>query len=132
MAFTQTFTEQWGGRGTTHGKTGTYTGSGTVSFEETVTTGTTDKEVAFVLDVAAAHNEVELLYIHSDRDISFQTNNGGAPDNTIALTANRPYVWASDMESPCLLTVDVTAAFLTNASGETATVRVEALIDVTP
>jgi hypothetical protein len=95
---------------------------------ETVSTGETDYEINFDLDVSACKS----FYLESDQDVTFETNDGAAADDTIALKADVPYVWHTDSYDSFLLGTDVTSVFITNASGSTATIRCVALFDVTP
>ena len=94
---------------------------------EAVATGETDYELAFDLDVSLCKS----FYLESDQDVTVETNaidaTGG---NTIALRANEPYIWhANSYETAFLLTLDVTVMYITNASGETATIYCVALFD---
>jgi len=95
---------------------------------ETVSTGETDYEINFDLDVSACKS----FYLESDQDVTFETNDGSTPDNTIALKADTPYVWHTDAYDSFLLDTDVTSVFITNASGATATIYCVALFDATP
>lgn len=95
---------------------------------ETVTTGQTDYQLNFDLDVSACKS----FYLESDQNVTFETNNGSAPDDTISLVANEPYVWQTNSYDSFLLGTDVTSVFITNASGSTATIYCVALFDVTP
>ena len=128
MAFTQTFTEQWGGRGITHGKVGTYTSSGSFSIEEDILASQTDHPIDMVLDVST----IQLIYIVATSIMTLETNVAGAPVNTIVLAANKPYVWASDCTWTNLLADDVTALFVTTGVGQAGTLRIECLFDTTP
>lgn len=93
-----------------------------------VSTGQTDYELTFALDVSACKS----FYLESDQDVTFETNDGSTPDNTIALKSGKPYVWHSEAYDSLLLAVDVTSVFITNASGSTATIYCVALFDTTP
>lgn len=95
---------------------------------ETVSTGQTDYEITFALDVSACKS----FYLESTQDVTFETNDGAAPDDTIALKANEPYVWHDTSYDSFLLGTDVTSVFITNASGSTATITCVALFDPTP
>jgi hypothetical protein len=88
----------------------------------------TDLEVVLGLDVS----EIIALFIKSDQALKIETNSGSVPGNTIDLLANQPYVWVEGDYDACKLTVDVTSLFLTNTSGATATLDIEALVDPTP
>ena len=100
---------------------------------ETVATAETDFEINFDLDVSACKS----FYLVSDQDVTFETNSGtvdpGVDGEVIALRANEPYVWHTNSYDSFLLTVDIDAGvFISNASGETATIYCAALYDVTP
>jgi hypothetical protein len=94
----------------------------------TITNGQTDKQVVFTVDVSQS----KVFAVWSDQDITLETNSGSAPDNTIALKANIPYVFLTNWYQAFLLTVDVTSLYFTNASGSDATVNVRHLYDSTP
>lgn len=89
---------------------------------------TTDQLVTLTVDVS----EVESLYMVSDQDVSFQTNNAGTPVQTIAMKANVPITYTKDSGETNPLTTDITAIYLTNASGATATVKIRILENGTP
>lgn len=127
MSFAQTITESWAGGGNLSAAVAK-TGSGRISVDESIATGASDTQIAFMLDFS----EIEVLYILSDQDITLETNSGAAPDDTFSLLANEPLVWWSTCLHSCPITVDITALFVTNASGSTARLRVEALYDATP
>lgn len=95
---------------------------------ETVATSETDYQIVFALDVSACKS----FYLESSQDVTFETNSGAAPDDTISLRANEPYVWHVNAYDSFLLGTDVTSVFITNASGSTATIYCVALSDVTP
>jgi len=94
---------------------------------ETVADSQTDQEIECALDVS----KVKSFYLVSDQDVTFETNNGAAADDTIALKADEPYVWHTNSYDSFLLDTDVTAVFITNASGATATIHMVALLDGT-
>jgi len=95
---------------------------------ESVADSQTDFELNFDLDVSACKS----FYLESDQDVTFETNNGAAPDDTIALKASEPYVWHTQSYDSFLLSTDVTSVFITNASGSAAVIYCVALFDVTP
>jgi hypothetical protein len=105
-----------------------YTASGLKTLKETINNAVTDLQITFNLDVSAVKSFVAL----SDRDITLETNNAGAPVNTILLKAGVPYIWTIDSYDTFKLTSDVTALFITNASGAAAVLTISALEDVTP
>lgn len=92
---------------------------------ESVATAETDYELDFDLDVSLCKS----FYLVSDQDVTFETNDGAAADDTIALLANKPYVWHVDAYDSFLLGTDVTSVFITNASGSAAIIYCVALFD---
>jgi hypothetical protein len=128
MAFTHTLQQsvQAGSQVVTGSKQ--FSGSAKVSLEETVANGLTDSLINVAIDVSA----VKCFILLSDQNVTIETNNGTTPDNTIALIANVAYVWCSDSYDTFKLTVDVTKFYVTNSSGATATIKLEALVDATP
>lgn len=125
MSFNHQFIEQVISGGKSLTKENNFTGDGRQSIEVEVATAETDFEIACVLDVS----ELESLYIVSSETVTFETNDGAAPDETIALVADVPYIWTSSSYHTNLLATDITALFITNASGATATVNMEFLYD---
>lgn len=95
---------------------------------EMIADGQTNKQLSFTLDVSA----VKSFFMVSDQDVTFETNDGSSPDDTIALKAGVPYDWNTDSYDAFLLGTDVTAIFITNASGETATLEIRAVQDPSP
>lgn len=128
MSIQYTLTEQVQGSGISAVKQQTKSGNAHTQVIKSVADSETDYEIAFELDVS----EIEFLYINSTQDVTFETNDGAAPDNSISLLANQPYTWYNGSYDDCLLDTDVTALFITNASGSAATVNVWALYDSTP
>jgi len=135
MAYSATFTEGVSIGGVSTTELNTLSENGRIGFDEYVEASQTDYEIAFTLDVSATL----AFYLVADKDVSFQTNNGAAPDNTIDLKAGIPYIWYTNTLTPpyaaydaFLLTVDVTAVFITTGAGSTARVRCEAIYDPTP
>lgn len=107
-----------------------YTGGLAQELNEAVNDGATDQLIVIAIDVSAIKN----IYIKADQDLTIETNNGTTPDDTINLKANVPYVFNADINSyfTNLLTTDVTALYVTNASGTDATLEMEVLTDPTP
>jgi hypothetical protein len=108
-------------------------GGGQVVISEPIADGATDLEVACVLDVS----QVKFFALKATQDIVVKTNSAGAPDNTFTLDANSPYlfpasqgeVWADT--DPAAITTDITALFVTNASGVDTVLSVDAVYDPT-
>ena len=128
MSFEHVIAEQVTTNGRTVRQENTFTGDGQVSRSVEVADSETDMLINFALDVS----QIKSIYIKSDQDLTLETNDGGSPDNTLNLTADVPYVWHENSLFTNLLTVDITALYVTNASGSTATLEIEALVDSTP
>jgi len=106
-----------------------YSATGEAAIEgETIADSATDYQINIAIDVTA----VVSFFMLSDQDITVETNNGGAPDDTISLSADIPYIWTTDSYDSFQLGTDVTALFITNASGSTATLNVRVIQDATP
>ncbi len=95
---------------------------------EAVADAQTDKQITLSLDVSA----VQAFYLVSDQAVTIETNNGSAPDDTLVLVANVPYRWTTDSYDTFKFTTDITALFVTNASGAAAAISLEAVVDPTP
>lgn len=106
---------------------------GRVSIEEAIPDGSTDMKVALGLDVS----QVKGFFLRANRDMTVETNDGTTPGNTFTLEADRPYLFPSsegagwsDTEDAAVST-DITALFVTNASGEDGTLYVDVIYDPT-
>lgn len=106
----------------------TYTSTGGIEVDESIANGQTDKLVEFALDVSAC----KAFWIMSDKNVTVETNDGTTPGNTLTLVAGKEYFWAHDGFGAFLLTVDVTALYVTNSSGAAARLQVAAVYDATP
>lgn len=105
------------------------TGSGAVIVNENIPDESVDLEVVVPLDFSA----LKIFYMESDQDLTIETNSASEPDDTIALTAGQPILYSSDMgESANPFSADVTTLYVANASGSDATLKIQALTDVTP
>lgn len=126
----QAYTLDWVTRtpGTQYSSRASFSNDGTIEVDTSVASGQTDKEIAFALDIS----QCVVFEIVSDYAVTVETNNGSAPDNTIALVANVPYRWCTGWYTAFKLTADVTKLFITNASGSAATIKIRALYDSTP
>ncbi|HUT88739.1 MAG TPA: hypothetical protein VMY37_04540 [Thermoguttaceae bacterium] len=134
MAFTQHLTRRWEGIGEMIDCRQSFEGDGELSPREVVVPpSTTDKLVNLAIDVS----QLKYIYLKSDQDLTFETNDSDAPEhpvgNTIELKAGNPYIWHTGYYYTNLLTVDVTKVYLTNASGTlTATLEIRGVEDATP
>jgi len=115
-----------------------------VNYEKTVTSDTsTDHSKAYadgtvdqLINIAIDFSETKGLMIGSDQDVTLETNHpgggSGAADQTFNLKANCPIEWTEDDVETNPITVDVTAIYITNNSGETANLEIHDLHDATP
>jgi len=124
----QVLTLSWARNGESIAQTVTIEADGEGNRNVTVNAATTDKRVDIAIDVS----ELKLLYIHSDQDITIETNSGSAADDTLTIKANKPFVWYADCGLTNPLGTDVTALFITNAGATAANVKIRTLEDTTP
>lgn len=128
MSFTHKITEKVLTAGREVAEENSFSGDGQVSLSVSVPDSTTDQLVDLALNVS----EIKAVYIVSDQDLTLETNDGSTPDDTLSLVAGVPYVWHENSYYSNLLITDITALYLTNASGATATLELEAVYDSTP
>jgi hypothetical protein len=128
MSFSHTIRQAWTSGARSISNETAYTGDAQSSIEAEIADSETDFLVNFALDVS----QIAAIYIVSDQDITVETNDGSSPDDTLSLVAGVPYVWTTDSYDSCLLTVDITALYVTNSSGATATLQIEVVKDDTP
>jgi hypothetical protein len=86
-----------------------------------------DQLHAMALDVS----QVKAIAILSDQDLTLETNSSSAPDNTLSLKANVPYIWYTNKPQALVFTTDITALYVTNASAAVASLKMEILVDPT-
>lgn len=122
------YTQSVAGQGRSLAKTLSYTGSLSISIEESVANSATDFQVNVAIDVST----IKHIIINSTQNVTMETNSGSAADETISLVANKPLVWTNDSYYANLLETDITALFFTNASGTAATISIECIYDATP
>lgn len=111
------------GGGVTTSKT--LTAEANVEIDLSVATATTDKEVAFTLDVS----KCVAFEIVSDQAVTIEFCSSVTGTPTIVLVANLPYRWCTGCVDAFLLTVDVTKFYVTNVSGSTAAIKLRAAYD---
>lgn len=107
----------------------TYSSEGQTGVTVSVPDESTDLQVVFAIDFS----QVKSIIIQADGgDLTVETNNGTTPDDTLALTDGSPYIWNEDSLDTLLITADVTALYLTNASGAAVTFQIDVIYDSTP
>jgi len=104
-----------------------YTSGSLVSVDESIADSETDKQVDAAFDLT----QVQSLYMSSDQDILVEGNDGAGIAGSVALKANIPYIWTQDTYDTVKFTADITALFITNASGSPAQFKLEVLVDPT-
>lgn len=127
MSYEADFTEKLAFQGISTSKTNEVEAGGHIGVNEPIANATTNGEVAFTLDVS----QLKGIYIVSDQDILLETNDGSSPDDTISLKAGIPYLWHENSYHACLFDADITALFVTNTSGSTANLKIDAFFDPT-
>lgn len=105
-----------------------YSAAGHVGVVESIANGQTNFVVNLAIDVSA----VKSIVIVSDQNITVKTNDNSTPDNTLTLVAGKEYSWNTDSLQSLLLTADVTSLHVANASGETATLTLDCILDPSP
>lgn len=113
------------------------TTDGERNVDATIAAGAADFLVNFAID----KDDMRSLYILATQNLTLETNNAGAPVNTVALVANEPLIFRTKSGTDATLPPgmanpfaagDVTAIYITNASGQSATLTIRALYDATP
>jgi hypothetical protein len=128
MSISNTLTLSWARGSETLSKSVSDSSEGALDRDVTVSNGVSNREVALEFTTAG----LSAIYIVSDQDVTLETNDGTSPDDTFTLSAGKPFVWFSGCGWPCPFTEDVTALFITNASGATANVQIRGIADATP
>src|SRR5690349_15652774 len=107
-----------GGAGQMSSVSRSVSGSGELRVDESIPDASTNLPVAFAVDREA----IKALGIYSDKALTLKTNSSGSPTDTIALAAGQLLVWGSDQNviGEMVFTADVTALYVTNASGSAA------------
>lgn len=98
------------------------------TISEDIADGSTNTLVACAFD----YTKVVMCYVVSTVDMTLKTNSSGSPTQTIALKAGVPLAWNdSQPTSLRVFTANVTALYLTNASGDDGTFTLAVLVDPT-
>lgn len=118
-----------GGQSRTYRKTATATDPVNVNAGPiVVANGQTDKAVSLGgIDVS----QLKGVFIASDQDVLIEFNSTAGSGGSISLEANVPYTWMVGDIHTLLITSDVTACYITNASGAEANIFMYFLQDAT-
>ena len=128
MAYSATVQEAITIGGKTYSKSNTFSDNAELHITKDVATA----EANYEIDCTMAVAEISAVFINSTQDVILETNDGTTPDETINLVANVPYVWHENSYHVNLLATDITALFVTNTSGATATIDVHVLYNAVP
>lgn len=126
--FTHTIGRSWAGAGLSLSASKAYSDSAEYNFSETIGGAETDTEIACTLIVL----EIAAVYICATQDMLMEWNDNVGTQGHIDLLANEPYIWHTDSYYTNLLTPDITALFVTNASGTSGVIDFRCVFDSTP
>lgn len=107
----------------------TDTGALSVIDIDDLTTPVTNTQYVWTCDVS----QLKFIVIIATEDCTIKANSSGAPDYTLTLKADKPYIWWYQCGWTNLLTTDTTSIYLTCA--ETATdfdLTIRGIYDATP
>ncbi|AMV24599.1 hypothetical protein VT84_09400 [Gemmata sp. SH-PL17] len=79
-------------------------------------------------NIAFNHTNLQGVYIKSDVTVTLKTNSSGSPDNTITITAGKPFVWYAGCGIANPFTAAVTTTYWTNATADPATIYMRTLV----
>lgn len=77
-------------------------------------------------------SQLKGVFIVSDQDVLIEFNSDTGSGGALQLESNIPYVWMVGDVNSLLITADVTAVYVTNASGASANIYFYFLHDATP
>ncbi len=125
MAFTQSLKYVWQKSGDTPiAREVVQVGSVAPALSVAVANGGTDVAISFAVDATT----LQLFYLVSSQPLTVNTNSSTVPDDTWTLAAGIPLAWTvDDPDAPNPLSADITALYVTNASGAAATIECRAL-----
>lgn len=128
MSVSHSIEQNWESAGRRLTSQNVYSAGAQSTLDEAIPDESTDLELVFTLDVS----EIESIIIICDQDLTLKTNNATTPVDTLDLLAGLPYIWTVDSYFENKLTTDITALFVTNASGKVANLHLEEVHDPTP
>ena len=120
MAFTVRVTKGAAEGTTSISSTVDHTCETVLKLQETIANGATDALQLIAIDVT----QLKAFAMVSDQAMTVKTNNSGTPQETFTLVANKPVVWQAG--DAAIFAGDVTAIYVTNASGSSATLQLMA------
>lgn len=106
------------------------TADGVTIFDGSIAASQTDVLIGVALDIS----QIRALYMLADGgNVTLQTNDGAAPDDTIVLVDGVALIWDSAsgyFDNP--FSVDVTEIYATTGAGDARTLQIVVLLDATP
>ena len=124
MAFTVKLQQTVSEGSTIVNKIQSYTCGTVLKLSEAVADSVTDQSHLLAIDISA----MSVFYMVADQVLTIETNSGSSPQETFTLVANKPVIWRT--ADTAIFAGDVTALFVTNASGTAATLEVLVGLDV--
>ena len=103
------------------------TGGQVIRLDEPIPDESTDLPVALALNVTQCKG----YYFVADQDLTLETNSGSAPADTVNLLAGKPLVWHPDCYLANKFGTNITALYVTNASGAETRLKAEIIVDPT-
>jgi hypothetical protein len=128
VAITHSYTITWAKGSETFSKQFNVTGDQEKGGDYTIANGVTNQLITLTIDVSA----LKSILIVSTVAMTLKTNDSGAPQDTIALTAGVPIMEYVGDISGAMFAGDVTAFYVSNASGSEGTLTIKILEDGTP
>lgn len=127
MSLSATLTRTWTYGTDRLSQDDTVTSGTLVSIDETIPGASTDLLLALVLDVS----QMQAAFIQADRDMTLEFNSNAGSGGSIALKANKPYIWSANCGLVNTMATDVTALYVTLAAGADSVLKARFLIDPT-
>ncbi len=108
------------------GQTNTYTSGQRMSVEESIPNGA-DQLVALALDVT----QIQALIVSAPGILLLEWNDSAGAQGSFSIAAGVPYIWNTDSLDANQWDADVTALYVTNATGDAVVLNMEFIIDPT-
>lgn len=131
MSYSYTITQTMtGGGSSVSGGARTFTGTGKLGISESIPNGATNTLVALAL----TRSLVKCIALKAvGGALTVKTNSSSSPVDNFTIANGQALFWGNDEDvSRMRFSADVTALYVSNASGATVTFTVEGLTDATP
>lgn len=102
--------------------------SGEANIDEAIVADQADVQYNIAIDFSA----IQSLCIICDTGVTIKTNSSSVPDDTIVITADRPYIWYANHPDAVLLTADVTTIFVSEDDSDTGVLKILCTQDASP